>query len=319
MRTASGIEPAAKPSEQLLFLFSSNIRPLYEQDILDVLAAPSGVPYRFRYDGAYVSAAAKDNWTRPHETDVLVLFSLQQEAEYQRAVFFPIRAGRVSAVRQVGNYFFVEFLIGQYVSLPPAPQHERRPNRFDWAKPVGAFTDYLEKTVDTPYKSWASLGLNILRPSSEFIDVSATGAVLFDRTTQYLCHTDSFKDARFFRFFSLTAEGAQDRPIPVDPATKMFHLTAGSTYILRLFHSQPTDVRQPYRFIMHVDGESLKVIGREWFDISSRYDIVEIPIRALYPRNDAIRDTVFIISPSENIKGAGLRLSFKINPGDSMA
>ena len=101
-----------------LYLFSSNQSPLYEQDILDVLAGPSGGVHRFRYDIPYVeNVSAEDGghqtaakWKEIETgTPVLILFSLQQAAQYFEPAFIPIRKGEVLKTYVVGSRLFIDF------------------------------------------------------------------------------------------------------------------------------------------------------------------------------------------------------------------
>jgi hypothetical protein len=68
--------------DQCLYLFSSNQSPLYAQDILNVLGAPVGHPYTFRYDAKYLSEGLREGWAGLKGTRAVVVFSLQQRARF---------------------------------------------------------------------------------------------------------------------------------------------------------------------------------------------------------------------------------------------
>lgn len=136
-----------------LHLFSSNIRPLYEQDVIDLLAAPGGSLYRFRYEHKYLGDAGRlqvpndkpapdhsalnegDGGSRlaPDEglyaawrsnalvdMDVVTYYSIQQPEGYHPAAFIPIRCGKVRRTGTDGSICFVEFEVGNYAALSPA-------------------------------------------------------------------------------------------------------------------------------------------------------------------------------------------------------
>src|SRR4051812_47467556 len=103
-----------------LYLYSSNIRPLYEQDILDLLAAPPGAHYQFRYDERYLNKEAKESWLNLRGTPVLVHYSLQQRARYHDPAFIPVRCGSVVEASRVGRLHVLTFSLANYVSLPAA-------------------------------------------------------------------------------------------------------------------------------------------------------------------------------------------------------
>jgi hypothetical protein len=170
------------PPAKWLYLFSSNRSPLYEQDILDVLAAPEGALFHFRYDTSYVEAATVTEWSGLAGTPTLVLFSMQQEARYHEPVFIPIRKGVVTQTDVVGSRLFVEFRLGHIVALPPPqPKPDGDP---DYAAQVNAFTAYVHgRAAETPYPSSASLGQPIpaaTDPAPPW-DTSTDQSVLFER------------------------------------------------------------------------------------------------------------------------------------------
>src|SRR5262245_42118338 len=94
-----------------LCLFSSNIRPQYEQDIIDVAAAPRGHIFRFRYEIKYVADTVRDEWesNKLIERNVLVVYSIQQPQGYHPPAFVPIRKGRVVRTRRDGSVFYIDF------------------------------------------------------------------------------------------------------------------------------------------------------------------------------------------------------------------
>src|ERR1044072_201624 len=86
---------AVTKANRCLYLFSSDRSPLYTQDILNVLAAPPEQHYTFRYAARYLADRLADQWLQLQDYRVLVLFSLQQRAEYIAPAFVPIRTGHV--------------------------------------------------------------------------------------------------------------------------------------------------------------------------------------------------------------------------------
>jgi len=100
-------------------LFSSNIRPQYEQDIIDLAAAPSGHIFRFRYESKYIADEIRDNWESNSLADeeVLAIYSIQQPQSYHPPAFIPIRWGKVVRTRSDGSVFYIDFRLGDYSPL----------------------------------------------------------------------------------------------------------------------------------------------------------------------------------------------------------
>lgn len=296
----------------LLYLFSSNIRPLYEQDILDVVAAPAGGLYQFRYERRWVDPVGRERWlSLPQGTPVLVHFSLQQPARYHDPVFFPVRRGTVKRTFAQGETLFVEFLLGDLVALPePAKGESGRP---DFAAETHAYRSYLErKEAPRPYSFSAGLGPNILSAPESPLDLSSDQVTLFERTTKYLQPTLSFSDARFLRFLCLGPRGKQLDLAP--DADGVFSLEGGTTYTLELFHHQPVEVTSEDSFTVSVDGGIIRIIGRAGFDIGSRYDRIAIAFHAAQSDKYEARETVLVIEPTEGVKGPQLRLHLRVEP-----
>jgi len=106
-----------------------------------------------------------------------------------------------------------------------------------------------------------------------------------------------------------------DSALEIDSSTGMFSLQAGKTYELVLFHHQPSDVTSPEKFTISVDGEILRVIGRNTFEISSRYDLVTLPIHAVESEKYESRDTVLVVEPERPVQGATLNIPIRVKSG----
>jgi len=292
----------------LLYLYSSNIRPLYEQDILDLLASPPGLPYQFRYEARYVDDHTRTEWLGLAGKMALIHFSLQQEAKFHEPAFIPVRLATVRRAFHLGDIHVVELNLDAYVALPEPPQEEGEPNL---ARPVREYTDYLEgRGVPRPYGPSAGLGENILLRDDLPLERGTDEMLLFSRTCRYLQRTQSFRAARFYRFLRLTDKKGDGTEKSVDESG-VFILDGGRSYELALAHQQPADVPQPERFSVSVDGSICRLIGKQEFEIASRYDIITIPFYAVESAAYETSDTVLVIEP-ETTQGARLRLPIRI-------
>lgn len=292
---------------EIVYLFSSNIRPLYEQDILDVLAAPTGTLYSFRYEADYVTEDLAKAWgtDRLVDTSVLVHFSLQQVRKYHRAVFVPVRRGIVTQTTKVGDFLVIEFEVGEYVSLLEPGLDER--GRPDYAERVLGYADRLESQgVPCPYDASASLAPDVV---GDLIAIDDDNDVrTFARTARFLQGTDSFASARFLRFLSLREPRGED----VEPEDGVFALRGGHTYELRVFHSQPADVVRRESFRISADEEIVRIVGDDRFEIASRYDVVSVAVHAIRPSTAEAVETVLVVRPDEGVQGPALRLRIRV-------
>lgn len=296
-------EGAAHPEH--LYLFTSNMRPLYEQDAIDVLAAASGTRYRFRYQSDahrdYLGTGLRERWRNNTLVGLpsLVCFSIQQEAGYHPSAFIPVRFGTVVRTREEGSPHIVDFEIGRYVAL--ALDRDRM------GELVRAFSDDLKaKLGETPdVKKSAVLGP--LAPGLESGDEE--DPLPWENTVEYLSRTLSFRNHVFIRYSGIREMGS-DNEVQFDEGVAP--LTAGRTYELRVTHLQPQETAEVRGYEVAVDGEIIALIGQREILISSRYDTVPILLHA--PDRDDVRETVVTVRPSAGVRGASIRVRIRVLP-----
>jgi hypothetical protein len=302
----------------LLYVFASNIRPQYEQDVLDIIAAPSGLVWHLRYNIEWVNAAARAEWGQLEGTPVLIHFSLQQAAQYHEPAFVPIRIGEVQSTSSEGSFLFLEISLERHVSLAQPSQDSS-----DKARKVREYASYLDsKGIDRPYRSAVSLGFDILQDGSSPLDHYSDPVSLFERTAVYLEPTESFRSARFLRFLRLVPREqdlGSDLEVDFDRKLQAFKLEAGKTYDLQLLHSQPGDVTTRESYSVDSDGSIVQVVGRRGFDIASRYDRITITIYATIPPAYEARDTLLVVEPAAGVHGPRLRLPVRVESSKTRA
>lgn len=285
---------------QLLYLFSSNIRPLYEQDILDLIAAPDDYVYQFRYEDKWINQAARDAWGDLKGTTVLVHFSLQQPARYHDPALIPVRLGSVVETQIVGNVYVVRFKLGAYCTLA-------EPNGSDLAGPVKKYwMDLGNHDIDRPYDFVASIDKDVRDETGlEAASDEKSTAAIFQRITKYLHKTQSFASARFVRFAELRELSGD--AVAYDVTDRVFKLTPGHTYEVDFFHSQPGDITGRDSFHVSADKTVVGFTGRSGFDVASRYDVTTVSFHA---RTES--DTLVVVSPEEGVRGPIIRLPLRI-------
>jgi hypothetical protein len=263
----------------------------------------------FRYDAVYVEDPK--GWENiAAGTPVVVIFSLQQQAQYSDPAFIPVRMGEVIKAYAFGSRLFVEFRLTNIVSLAEVTEGSRDSA---YAKPVRDFTNYLKERVSTPYGSSAALGAPLptpVVPGSPW-DIKSDQEVLFERAGAYLMRTETFSRARFIRVLSIAEAGATDVLTPT--ADGVFELHAGHTYELSLLHAQRVAPDKPLPYRIEVDGTTLRTIGRAGFDIASRYDRIVVSISASQPTSGLEdRQTVLTIEPGAGLYGARVEIPIRV-------
>lgn len=113
-----------KPADTVLHLFSSDYRPLYVQDCLDLLSKPRGALQRFRYREEIVSVplegedSLRDAWhaLAKKRTEVLVYFVTVREPRPGESVYVPLRRGTVVNTFVEGEFYFVDFSVEEILN-----------------------------------------------------------------------------------------------------------------------------------------------------------------------------------------------------------
>jgi hypothetical protein len=131
----------------LLYLYSSNQTRLYEQDILDVIAAPRGGVRQFRYFERLLAPELRGNSASLIEKPALIHFSLQQEEQYHPAVVMPVRWATIRDVALSGDVYTFQMRMEDWCSLR-AP---RVGTRVDFNSPEGRKT---KREYVQAYQQW---------------------------------------------------------------------------------------------------------------------------------------------------------------------
>jgi hypothetical protein len=219
----------------------------------------------------------------------------------------PIRLGKLVRTWKLGTRYFVEFALEKLVCLP-APDEHNAAHRW-----VERFTEDLNTRVAvTPYERSASLG-NGLPAASEPAppwDAASEPDLAFERSVEYLSKTETFQASHFYRVRRLLRAGDEE-PIPTGN-DGVLELQAGRTYELELLHSQPSTPPVPRRFLVDVDGATLRLIGHRAFDIASRYDQPLLRVLATPAAGIEDRETVIDIRPDEGVTGPTLSLPVRV-------
>ncbi len=322
-RTKSGQDRTGVEGRRL-YLFSSNVQPLYAQHALNILAMPAGRRTTLRYSCRWVNDEAKQVWgCRLDGQPVLMHFALQQQAHFFEPAFFPLRTGHVVKATKEGQYHFVEVAVGDYVALKwPMSEEEGRWQESELAGPVAAYRSFLdEHSIGRPYPSSAALGNDVLEEAqAEVVDTAPAGDAgqrdieLFRRNAEYLQRTQSFNKTRFIRFLRLAESGKNDASAQTrlsgDPPC--LEVTAGRTYEIEIFSFQPHGVDTPEPFVVSADGVAIQLIGQAGFEVASHYDRIKLAIRPQLPANARSVQALVLIEPGAQVRGPRIELPFKV-------
>jgi hypothetical protein len=309
----------AQSPDQVLYLFSSNSRPLYEQDVLNLLAAPIGYAYSFRYRRRWVAENLRPDWEANSLVGrrVLVHFSLQQPNQYLPTVLVPFRVGTVARTSvDAGDILMIQFSVGSDVvlTMPPAgsPDEHR-----SVASAVSTYANELILAgIQAPPNAWASRGADLSQDSGSSLSIAANEGAAFAQTVRILGGTSTYRDARFYRISGVSRGGTEPQKpdfVTYDPA-EGYRLTSRETYQLGVLQSQAVENAPVAGFTIDVTESVGRVVGPSRFEISSLYDVIPVSLMSADVGAEVNRRSgVIEITPEDSVKGP--RLTLRANVG----
>lgn len=304
-----------------LHLFSSNIRELYIADTIDLLAAPRGFIYQFRYQEEYVQDAAAGRWSGKAVRDgglqgvrVITYFSLQHSANFHPAAYIPLRYGEVVDAYVEGNTFIVLFKLLDYAPLRDPQKDSGRDaivQKFsqkirDILSP--SYPDFAdEEGKAQPERRSATMGTS----PEILIDAVGDEGDKFERVARYMSEALGPQQARLFFRVSSIWKGNAKSP---EALTKHGYLeiVAGNHYRIDVAHYQPSG-SPPDGSVLHVDTPTgLDLLSPAEMPLRSRYDVM--PVRLFAPFRDAETQGELTIRVQEPARGANFRIPIRIAP-----
>jgi hypothetical protein len=308
---------SASKTEDVLHLFSSDLRPLYLEDCLEVLALPPGSVHRFRYDRRHVwlkdaqreQIATQWESLEKRKTRVLVYFVGAKTRRYGADIYVPLRWGRVVRAFAEGPFLVVDFAVESY-----ADPHLFRALPSDGNLPVAELRSVTaEDRFSDARRDWAiqltsSIDLQLSKRAAAGSRKDVTGrysAVLDTQPTQGGEVPASEQSAAFERLVSLLDDllGPSARPGNASDATGAFFRVLGVRkvngrrlrfkaayklrtavrYELEILHLNPSGLSDKVSFTI---PDSLSAFGNEAMELSGRYDV---------------RSYAFLVKPKENV------------------
>lgn len=306
---------------QWLHLFSSSIRELYIADVVDLLAAPAGFVYQFRYGAEHVQDQARDRWHGGagglHGANVIVYYSMQHAANFHPAAYLPIRIGEVVDAFVEGRTHVVRFKLGDY-----APLADPTDGRLDTF--VHEFTAAVRDMLasDTPDHAVPGAGGRDLRRSAALgptpeplLDLDGGESARFERTVHYLSRALGPQHPRlFYRISSIwKGERGTNRISLADDG--YLDLTAGNHFTVEVAHFQPEPTAPGGIEITAPPG--VELLSGTQLAVRSRYDVMPVRVFAPFRDNEVQGELTFQVP--EPAQGATVRLPVRIRPSATHA
>jgi hypothetical protein len=315
-------QPGGDP-DKVLYLYSSNVQPLYTQNVLNWLAAPTGSHHTLRYAETWVDDETRQPWQDNAIAGQLAVlhFSLQHREQYFEPVFVPVKLGIVQQAWKIGTFYFVKVKLVADIGprLPPevadlpAGRHEH-----PYAEPLQRYRQALiNHGAPHPYSVSAGLGPDfpLGEPDGVLYEAGFDPAEALRRNGEFLSRMEPFAESRFVRLLAFFDAASGERLEMSDDERPIYHLQGGRTYRLEFFSFQPGGLFTPSVFEAVADDQVLTFIGYAGFEVASHYDQPEMLIRAVAPANAATVTTMLSIRPAGGTHGPRFDLPIEVKPG----
>lgn len=304
--------------QELLYLYSSNLQPLYVRNVLTFLASPTGLRHTLRYDETWVDSDTRAPWAANElvKKEALLHFSLQHQDQYAPPAFIPVRKARVVQSERKGSIYFVTVAVTDDVALRLPPDPSELP---EWRKRhpesvvIDEYRDRLEELgAPVPYPVSAGLlsRTNLLSSLQSVISTDLDPPSALQRNARYLSRVEALSSASFVRLLQIR-DVSSGSPVTLkdemDPSRRpVYELDAGSAYELEFFNYHPQPVTRPSRFTITPSSDAVRAVGWSGFEVASRYDRPSVTLRTSKPLGGSTVEAVLAIRPDEDLGGASL-------------
>lgn len=301
-----------------LHLFTSNIRELYTRDSLDLLAAPDGYIFRFRYQKQHVEAGTELLWRTGGllGRSVAVYFSFQHSANFHPAAYLPLRKGIIERVEVSGSTYIVDFKLGAYLTLEDEPEEKSPAPR---ANAVRQFSDQLRSLLVEAYPDQTTTetdgSLSEKRRSAtlgespmHIIKDQGSDGERFERIVRFMAPMIADRRPLFFRVSGMARTDNLKRQ---SLRNGVWELKAGVGYTLDISHYQVESPPEGTYLSVHLP-ESLPPLGDCDLPLRSRYEMFSM--RLFPPSRDAEAQGEIKITTVDTRFGPTLHLPVRILP-----
>jgi hypothetical protein len=270
--------------QKWLHLFTGTSRQLFVQDVLNLLASPNGLHYRFRYSTDLLPVDVCDPWAANElgQRSVIVYHVISQEYQYHNAAYLPLRIGTVVETSTLGRTHSIVFELGRYCSLSVKADGESV-----MGPAVQKFSDHIRTEFagsNPDVQKYVVLGNE---PPTALVDYSSDPEQIWETSVSYFRHTLAFRDAVFWRIDTIQRHQSGAARLPVPLAKGALTLDANNAYSLQLIQFQARDMTEAAATKVSVTAPTdvLQLIGPDTVLISTEYDAPAFQLFAVQREN----------------------------------
>jgi hypothetical protein len=191
------------PDHLIVFVVVNSIKP-YGLEVNNLLALPSGAPYRARFRTKWI-VGIDDPWQISGRDGLVVL------RVWETAKFIPLRRIRTAVVEPVGDTYYINYLVEDFPDFDSDQEsRDRQLDRFNAAMTV-EIADY-PNTPNTDMQKLIFLGPDLAGSIvDEHPKTVASSSDRWGRVVGLLDAIELYRDLDFLHVLSITEGGRGDR------------------------------------------------------------------------------------------------------------
>lgn len=271
--------------DEILYLFTSTWQP-YIKDALDLLALPSGLSYRFRYDIRHLRTdlfidTEKTQLKNMNGLDAFLIHVRTKPKNQTKSIYpeiiesIPIRKAKVIEAKLVGDFVWFHFLLGAWIkySEPKSTSINPYHNTIQDILPADSKNNLAVTAILTDRKKIDCL-CSTLHEDQDAVITNWSNLVSYIRSFKE--HENSI----FLKFLKIKASGESDVKLPTNLGddTFGFELDSGKTFqihILQRYYETNSEVP----FFLKVNTNENHIIQIKSSDqIQGKYDVLRFTI-----------------------------------------
>lgn len=259
---------AARRAEHVCFIIHSH-QP-YCFDLNEMLALPSGLRYRNRFDNQWIQPNLRNGVENLIGERVLVILR-----DVENNTLIPVRWGAITIVQSIGKIVYFEYLLGDLVEYGTAA-NVRQQEILDRTATLSAEHGWLPGTAGQPmvdpsvFKSTAGSG---------FPTIGAANLTAWGNAISAIATAPIYRDVEFLKIVDLVGpDGAEAEII-----NESYRVDRNTVYALRVFQHVPSPTMQSFpAHSIEVNTFSQHVVAlRSKQRAVGKYDMLTFVLRVL--------------------------------------
>jgi hypothetical protein len=278
-------------------LSTSDARPKYSKDILNVLALPQGSKYQFRYENNYIPSDLKHHLAKNKGIlkGVKVLIAFKSKL-HENNFIVPIRWAVLDEIKKISDFYIIKFEIGNYPVVDAEPSIE------SICKKTNDFLCTLN-AVDSTLPVLKGYE-NLVNPDDEERNIDAWVLV-----SKQLALHPTFSNVHFLRVS--TIRDIEDKSLSL--ANNFYECKEVSFYNFYIDYYAINYVKAETEINIKINSELVRLASNSVVSLDSRYDSFKTSFQTYeVPGNSFAEISIFANCENDQLPKTSVSIPLKI-------